>query len=151
MEQVVDRELLFIGTDFRTQGEVFSFLGNTIWTAGRAEKADTVIRGFYKREMEFSTCINDGVAIPHCLDPDIRQASVVIIQNNRPVAWTNEDEEADLIFALFVPGEEARQSHLRILSRLAGMLMEEEFVAAVRDCKSRDALYEQVKLLNETL
>ena len=65
---VVAENMIFVNTEFTSQKELFQFIAqqafylNRVWDVGR------VVEGFYHREEEFSTAMNDGIAIPHCRD-----------------------------------------------------------------------------------
>jgi fructose PTS system EIIA component len=150
MKNVVAEELIFINTTFNSQKDLFEFIAETAFRLSRTSDIRSVVDGFYHREGEYSTAMNDGIAIPHCRVESILDASVVIIRNSEKVIWT-EDEECDLFFALLVPESNLNQMHIRILAQVAQLLLEDEFVAQVRSASDPSQIFDLVKELNKVL
>lgn len=150
MKSVVAEELIFINTIFNSQKDMFEFIAETAFRLDRTTDVKSVIDGFYHREGEYSTAMNDGIAIPHCRTESILDASIVIIRNSEKVLWT-EDEECDLFFALLVPDSNVNQMHIRILAQVAQLLLEDEFVAQVRSASDPSQIFDLVKELNKVL
>jgi fructose PTS system EIIA component len=150
MKNVVAEEMIFVNTSFTSQKDLFEFIAETAFGLGRISNVQSVIDGFYHREGEYSTAMNDGIAIPHCRTDSIIDASVVIVRNSEKVVWT-EDEECDLFFALLVPESNVNQMHIRILAQIAQLLLEDEFVAQVRLANDSSQIFDMVKELNKVL
>lgn len=150
MSLVVAEEMIFINTGFVSQKELFHFIAQTAHDLGRVNDVQEIIQGFYHREEEFSTAMNDGIAIPHCRSEAINDASVMIIRNSKNIVWT-EDEACDLFFALLVPASNVDQMHIRILAQVAQLLLEDDFIEKVREAQSISQIFELVKELNHVL
>jgi PTS system fructose-specific IIA component len=150
MKNVVAEEMIFVNTSFNSQKDLFEFIADTAFGLGRTSDVKSVVDGFYHREGEYSTAMNDGIAIPHCRTESILDASVIIIRNSEKVIWT-EDEECDLFFALLVPESNVNQMHIRILAQVAQLLLEDEFVAQVRQANDPSYIFDLVKELNTVL
>jgi fructose PTS system EIIA component len=150
MKNVVAEEMIFVNTSFTSQKDLFEFIAETAFCLGRISNVQSVIDGFYHREGEYSTAMNDGIAIPHCRTDSIIDASVVIVRNSEKVVWT-EDEECDLFFALLVPESNVNQMHIRILAQIAQLLLEDDFVAQVRLANDSSQIFDMVKELNKVL
>lgn len=150
MHQVIEVSFIFLNQNFITQEEVLSFCAKTVTESGRAENAEDILQGFYDREKEFSTAMNEGIAIPHCRSSHIHEATVMIVRNNVTIPWTDEGEEVDLFFALLVP-EEGKQQHIRILASVAQLILEDEFIELVRNTDQECEIYKMMKSLNNVL
>ena len=116
--------------------------------AGRGNSKEALVEGFYTREKEFSTALNDKIAIPHCRHDAIKQATVLIIQNDKDIPWTD-GEPVNLMFALMVQGENENQLHIRILAQVAHMIMEDSFIEMVRAGQSPKDIFDGMKSLND--
>jgi fructose-specific phosphotransferase system IIA component len=144
---VIIPEMLFVNQGFNNEDAVLRFLAEQAVSKGRANNPEKLIQGFYNREKEFSTAVNNYIAIPHCRDENVKKATVAVIQNNTMVKWTA-GEECNLFFALMIPAENQNQIHIRILAKLAGMIMEDQFVENIRKCKSSTEMYKVLEPLN---
>jgi len=150
MKDVIVRELIFIDTVFRTQDEVFNFIATRLFEADRSSNKSEVVKGFYDRESEFSTCMNDGIAIPHCLNQDISDATVIVVRNQFDIPWPQKEDQANLFFSLLIPKKNENQMHIRILAQVAQLIMEDDFITDVRDSKNTQNIYDLLKDLNKT-
>jgi len=150
MKNVIVRELIFIDTEFKTQDEVLNFIASRLFEAGRCSDVSEVVRGFYDREAEFSTCMNDGIAIPHCLNQAISDATVIVVRNQFDIPWPQKEDQANLFFSLLIPKKNENQMHIRILAQVAQLIMEDDFIKNVRDSENTQIIYDLLKDLNKT-
>lgn len=148
MKDVISRDLIFVHQNFNTQDEIFKFLKNTLIETKRGMDAGGIIKGFYEREKEFSTYIDKGIAIPHCRCDDIKDASVVMITNDKPVTWTQKEEQADIIISLMIPASNENQIHIKILAQVAQLMLDDSFVSLVRNAATSEEIFRAVEKLN---
>ncbi len=148
MDEVIVEKMIFLHQNLESQQSVFRFLAEQLVEAGRGTSKDALIEGFYDREREFSTALNDKIAIPHCRHDAIKQATVLIVQNERDIPWTD-GEPVNLMFALMVPGGNENQLHIRILAQVAQLIMEDSFIEKVRSGQNPKDIFDEMKSLNE--
>lgn len=87
------------------------------------------------RERLSSTGIGEGVAVPHALCDDIPNTVMAVIHLTRPVDFGALDGgPVDLIFMMAGP-RGATANHLKILSKLARLLHDNQFRTAARNAK----------------
>ena len=93
---------------------------------GRAASAKAA---FDQRESEMSTGVVDGYAIPHAKSDAITKASVILIRSSEIIEdWESIDKKPiTTAVALLVPAAEAGTTHIKLLSKVAVMLMDEKF------------------------
>lgn len=127
---------------------MFRFLAGQLTAAKRGEGEEELVAGFYAREREFSTALNDRLAIPHCKSRAVKDATVLIVQNEREISWTD-GEAVDLMFVLMIPAENGDRIHIRILAQVAQLMMEERFIRMVRQGREAGEIYREMKDLNE--
>lgn len=140
--EILNNQFVYTKTKFKTMDEIFSFAAKQLYEKGRTTEVDAVIRGFEDRESGYSTYAENGVAIPHCKITQVKQATVMILQNSSKVAWTDADEYADLIILLAVPGEGHNDLHLKMLAKIAQKLVNEEFVQRLKSLSKADDIVE---------
>lgn len=143
-------ENVFVAEDFASRDEVLSFVSNQAVKAGIAGDADAVMNAFLAREAEGTTGMMEGFAIPHAKSDAITEAAVIVVKDDSGVTgWdTMDGAPVNVAIALLIPGAQAGTTHLKILSKVAEALMDEDFRATVKG--STDAA-EIAKTINARL
>ncbi|MBO7122399.1 MAG: PTS sugar transporter subunit IIA [Treponema sp.] len=104
---------------------------------------DLLYEGLSAREKVLSTAVGRGIALPHCRDiilsgSDEQQITVVYLKN--PIDMNAPDgRKVDTMFVLLTSNS---QSHLQVLSRLAGLIKNDSFVELLRNRASAEELAE---------
>lgn len=143
-------ENVFVAEDFASRDEALSFVSNQAVKAGLASDADAVMNAFLAREAEGTTGMMEGFAIPHAKSDAINEAAVIVVKDESGVTgWdTMDGAPVNVAIALLIPGAQAGTTHLKILSKVAEALMDEDFRATVKG--STDAA-EIAKTINARL
>lgn len=143
-------ENVFVAEDFASRDEALSFVSNQAVKAGVANDADAVMNAFLAREAEGTTGMMEGFAIPHAKSDAITEAAVIVVKDDSGVTgWdTMDGAPVNVAIALLIPGAQAGTTHLKILSKVAEALMDEDFRATVKG--STDAA-EIAKTINARL
>ena len=96
------------------------------------------------RERLGSTGIGNGVAIPHARSPHCHSPVAAFLKLAEPIDFDAIDgEPVDLVFVLLVP-EEADDTHLSLLSQVAGVMNDAETRSQLRKCESQRELHERL-------
>lgn len=127
-------ENVFVAEDFASRDEALSFVSNQAVKAGVASDADAVMNAFLAREAEGTTGMMEGFAIPHAKSDAITEAAVIVVKDDSGVTgWATMDgAPVNVAIALLIPGAQAGTTHLKILSKVAEALMDEDFRATVK-------------------
>lgn len=143
-------ENVFVAEDFASRDEALSFVSNQAVKAGIAGDADAVMNAFLAREAEGTTGMMEGFAIPHAKSDAITEAAVIVVKDESGVTgWdTMDGAPVNVAIALLIPGAQAGTTHLKILSKVAEALMDQDFRATVKG--STDAA-EIAKTINARL
>lgn len=143
-------ENVFVAENFASRDEALSFVSNQAVKAGVADDADAVMNAFLAREAEGTTGMMEGFAIPHAKSDAITEAAVIVVKDESGVTgWdTMDGAPVNVAIALLIPGAQAGTTHLKILSKVAEALMDEDFRATVKG--STDAA-EIAKTINARL
>ncbi len=143
-------ENVFVAEDFASRDEALSFVSNQAVKAGIAGDADAVMNAFLAREAEGTTGMMEGFAIPHAKSDAITEAAVIVVKDESGVTgWdTMDGAPVNVAIALLIPSAQAGTTHLKILSKVAEALMDEDFRATVKG--STDAA-EIAKTINARL
>lgn len=83
--------------------------------------AGEIYSSFNRRERLGSTCLGNGVALPHCRLPDIEVPVAALLLLNEPVDFDGEDSEVSVVLGVLLPENDEH----RELAPLATALREE--------------------------
>ena len=133
-EGFVKEENIFLDQDFAGRDDVLSFISNEAVKHGIADDADALMQAFLTRESEGTTGMMDGFAIPHAKCSAVKTPSVIVVKDDSGVAgWDTMDQApVNVAIALLIPESQAGTTHLKLLSKVAEALMDEDFRATVK-------------------
>ena len=138
MSGFVNEENILLNQQATTKEEALRTISNAAARLGIADDADAVYAAFLAREEIDKTGMVDGFAVPHCKTDAVKSAAVIIFKNAQPVEWPSlDDKPVDIAMALLIPDSEAGTTHLRLLSKAAMLLMDDNFKSKLRE--SNDA------------
>jgi PTS system fructose-specific IIA component len=141
MSSFISRQNILLNQSASSREEALKIISNLSVELGVATDADEVFAGFLAREQIDQTGMADGFAIPHCKADSVKKATVVVFKNDRPLEWPSLDgKPIDVAMALLVPGQEAGTTHLRLLSKAAVLLMDENFKRLLREGNDGDLI-----------
>lgn len=100
-----------------------------------------------EREATFPTYIGHEIGLPHSQSTGVIKPCVIIGRFKSDIVWTEEKENANLVFLIAVPKESQDNLHLKILSKLARLLMHEDFRNNIKTLEENELL----ELLNKSM
>ncbi|RWR25565.1 PTS lactose transporter subunit IIC [Agrococcus lahaulensis] len=132
MPQILSPDLVLLDADLGAdKGAVIRAIAARAAGTDRVVDADGLAAAVLEREALTPTGMGAGIAIPHCKSAAVREPSLAFARLAPPVDFGAPDGPADLVFMIMAP-EGAAETHLAVLSRLAGSLIDEEFTAGLR-------------------
>lgn len=134
MSGFVSEENILLNQQATTKEEALRTISDAAARLGIADDADAVYAAFLAREEIDKTGMVDGFAVPHCKTDAVKSAAVIIFKNAQPVDWPSlDDKPVDIAMALLIPDSEAGTTHLRLLSKAAMLLMDDNFKSKLRE------------------
>lgn len=134
MSGFVSEENILLHQQATTKEEALRTISDAAARIGVADDADAVYAAFLAREEIDKTGMVDGFAVPHCKTDAVKSAAVIIFKNAQPVEWPSlDDKPVDIAMALLIPDSEAGTTHLRLLSKAAMLLMDDNFKSKLRE------------------
>lgn len=134
MSGFVSEENILLNQQAATKEEALRTISDAAARLGVADDADAVYAAFLAREEIDKTGMVDGFAVPHCKTDAVKSAAVIIFKNAQPVEWPSlDDKPVDIAMALLIPDSEAGTTHLRLLSKAAMLLMDDNFKSKLRE------------------
>lgn len=112
--------------------------------------ARAIQAALWERERTQNTSVGHGVALPHATLAEAKSACVGVFTTRAPVDYEGPDDQpVDVFFVTICPPSE-RETHLRLLSRIAALTLktdllerlrraetDDEMLAAIRECSSK--------------
>lgn len=115
-----------------SKNEAIKILINELGEKGYLNDKEQFYSDVLEREATFPTYIGNEIGLPHSQSIGVDKPCIIIGKLENDVVWTEEDEKADLIFLIAVPKENKDNLHLKILSKLARLLMHDDFRNSIR-------------------
>lgn len=120
-----------------TKDDVIRTIAGLVARAGRATDADALAADVLAREALTPTGMGGGIAIPHAKTAAVAEPGLFFARLSPTVDFGAPDGPADILFMILAP-EGAADTHLQVLSRLAGSLVDDDFTAALRSASTPD-------------
>ena len=101
-----------------------------------------------ERENSLPTYIGNEIGLPHSQSIGVENPCIVIGKLTKDIVWTEDDEKVNLIFLIAVPKENEGNLHLKILSKLARLLMHDDFRNSIKTLEKKELLellYEKIE------
>ncbi|WKF85818.1 PTS sugar transporter subunit IIA [Lacticaseibacillus pantheris] len=131
--QFLTENNIVIGLKAKTQFEAISQLSKVLERNGNISDAEAFTKDVLARESMTTTGIGNNIAIPHGKSASVTNASLVFAKNEYPLDWDSLDgSKVNIIFLMAVSSGDAGNEHLRMLAKLSGRLMDDDFVAAIK-------------------
>lgn len=118
--------------------EVITKMVDLMVKQGNIADREAYEKGVLAREEESTTGIGDGIAIPHCKSDAVKKPGLAAMVLPDGVEYDSLDgQPANLIFLIAAPNTEDNV-HLTVLARLSELLMDPDFVSALRAAKTKE-------------
>lgn len=141
MKSIFAENLVVLDGEQTSKEEILSELADLMDRDGRLTDKEDYMRHVMEREKECSTALETGYAIPHGKCNSVKEPSVAFARLKKGISWGGDDEEKiQVIFLLAVPEANAGNLHLKILSKLARRLMDNEFCNRISNVKTPEEL-----------
>jgi fructose-specific phosphotransferase system IIA component len=126
---VLDKELIILNLEASTKEEAIDKLAEVLYKNDKLISKEVYIRDVLEREKHCTTGIGSGIAIPHGKSEAVKETSIAVGKLPYAIEWQSlDDKPVKMVFLLSVKKEDAEETHLRTLSRIATVLIEDETV-----------------------
>ena len=125
---LLDERAVALHSGSRDKRAAITELVDTLFRAGRAEDPAALEEALWAREEVYSTGLGHGFAVPHCKSDAISANSIGILRLNQPIEWGSLDgAPVRMVILLAIRESGDNGLHMKIFSRLARKLMNDEF------------------------
>ncbi|WP_080872702.1 PTS sugar transporter subunit IIA [Oceanobacillus timonensis] len=140
-KDVLQLENIFLHETLTSKQEIFERIAEIAFHKRAIDCQKDIVDGLFERENQSTTGFLDGFAIPHVISNKVNQVSVFILKNEQGIDWESMDGQETIFFiALLIP-EESQSHHLKILSSIAKLLMDEKIRQKLLQAANKEEIY----------
>lgn len=133
---LLSKESILLNVDVKDKDACLVKLVDLMDASGKISDKKLYLDAVYAREEEGTTGVGNGIAIPHGRCSGVKEPGLAAVTINGGVEYNALDSKpVDLAFLIAAP-EGSGTVHLEILSKLATMLMDENFVGNLKKAKT---------------
>ena len=135
-----------IGSSYKDKDELLKNAVKLMCRSGIINNEKEYLNSVLEIEKESTTGVGNGIAIPHGRCKAVDKAGLAAIVLNKPVEYEALDNKpVELLFLIAAP-EDKGNVHLEILSKLAMMLMDQEFTFKLKNSRTAE---EFIRVIDE--
>lgn len=97
-----------------------------------------------KRELESSTGLGEGVAMPHAKTSAVNKPAIVFARSTNGVDYEALDGEDTYIFFMIAATEGQNQMHIETLAKLSKLLLKEGFIDRLKSSETPEDVYKTI-------
>lgn len=141
--QILRSDCIVLDKQLQTKKDVIDYMANHLYHGNYINDKEKFIVDINKREKESSTNMGNLIAIPHAKSNVVKQPVMMYLRTDREIT-DNDGQKLRSFFMIAVP-ESGSDEHLKIISKLATYLMEENFL---KHLLSAETPYEILSIFN---
>ena len=138
IQDLLNKKVMLLDLQATTKEAAIDEMINSMVDNGVVTDFDVFKAGIMAREVQTSTGLGDGIAMPHSKNAAVKEATVLFAKSNKGVDYESLDgQPTDLFFMIAAP-EGANDTHLAALAELSKYLMQDGFADRLRKVTSPD-------------
>ena len=135
--ELFSREATELNVKAKVKEEIIDKLVDLQATHGNITDKAAYMQAIFDREAEFSTCVGNGIVVPHARTGVVTAPSLAVARLAEPIQYNEEDDEkSDLFFMIAAPMNGSL--HVDVLARLMTLLAEDTLVDKLRAAKTEE-------------
>ena len=139
---LLDPRCIVLDLKGKKKKEILEELVGLLKSSDKIFDADEIVEELLDRERIGSTGIGKGIALPHKLIHGLQNPLVVFGRKKRGVNYDALDKVPVKLFFLILGSEGAQGEHLKLLSKLARFLHNEQFIENLLKAKTPEDVLE---------
>jgi PTS system nitrogen regulatory IIA component len=147
---MLKKEFIIEDLKAKNKRDVLAELSNIFLQTYKDLDTAAVLGALLEREKLGSTCIGEGIAIPHGKLAGLGDLIAAFGRSGEGVEFNSLDGKPVHIFFLLMAPENSAGQHLKALAKISRMLRDADFRRQLMDSKSRDDLFNAIKQKDET-
>lgn len=143
IEDLFNVNMIKLDLDVKDRNDVIEKLSDVLCEEGKLSNRQLYVNDVLEREKECTTGVGRSVAIPHGKSNGVKETSVVFARLKNEVDWNSLDgQPVKMVFLLAIKKEDASDTHLKILSKIAVSLMEDTFIDGLLTAENKEKIFQ---------
>ncbi|MCM3173053.1 PTS sugar transporter subunit IIA [Paenibacillus sp. MER 99-2] len=139
---MITTDQIYLDQSLPNKEDVFQFISAEAERYHITSNRKQLEADLWEREQVYSTGLQDHFAIPHTQSEAVIRPAVMVIRLSEPIDWDSHDgKPVKYIFVILVPKGHVDVSHLRIISSLATLLLEDSFKEGIAAAAKPEDVY----------
>lgn len=149
LNEILNIDRIYFDIEVSNKKELFEFASEMMLKENIIENKDIFIEKLYQRESQSATGMSDAWAIPHAQSETVTKSSVVFVKTKTAIDYKSlEGDKAQYFFFIAVP-KKLESDQVKLLSSIATLLMDGNFLQKSKEIKSASAFLELVNEYEE--
>ena len=140
ISELIDSGCITLDLSARKKPAIIHELISLLVACGRLENPERIESAVLERESLTSTGIGDGIAIPHCLTPEVDHTVMAFGRHGKGAKFDAVDRKPVRLFFLIIGPENAHNEHLRLLSKLSRHLHDQTLRAGLLSARKAEEI-----------
>ncbi|MGM9581696.1 MAG: fructose-specific PTS transporter subunit EIIC [Anaerovibrio sp.] len=138
IRDLLSRESIQLNVAPVSKAEAISKLADLMDASGKLSDKEQYIKDVLRREASGTTGLGDGIATPHAKSAGAKTAGLSAMTVPQGMDFESMDGQPSRLFFMIAAPDGSNDTHLELLSKLATMLMDPDFVNALVGAKNVD-------------
>ncbi|MFW5785889.1 MAG: PTS sugar transporter subunit IIA [bacterium] len=127
LTEILDSSCVNLDIRGKRKPEIIRELVELLAQAGKVDDPQSTLSMILERESMATTGIGGGIAIPHCMSPQIREMALAFGRHPTGVKFDAVDRRPVQLVFLVVAPNNAHTEHLQVLSKISRYLHDPNF------------------------
>ncbi len=145
ISELLDPACISLSLSQRKKPAIIHELVALLAECGKISDAAAVESAIVERESLTTTGIGGGIAIPHCLTPEVSATAMAFGRQSKGVKFDAVDRKPVKLFFLIVGPQNAHNEHLRLLSKLSRHLHDSQLHSSLLSASTAGKIVELFK------
>lgn len=132
-----------------TKADAIYILGDLMDKSGTLSDKAEYLQAVFAREESGSTGLGDGIATPHAKSTGVKEAGLAAMVVPNGVDFDALDGQPSRLFFMIAAPEDAADTHIEVLSKLATMVIDPDFKNALIQADTVDRFLELISAKEE--
>jgi nitrogen PTS system EIIA component len=134
LKEFITQDSIWLAQDISCKMDLLTFIAKkTAPMSGQSYYA--LLEGLNTREALQTTAVGKGIAIPHCVLPQLNDIYTGFVQLKNPIDFGASDYQACDLFFFIIASQNAGTDYLRVLARASRLLRDGEICTKLRTAK----------------
>lgn len=142
VNDILDPQCVVVPLKAATKREAIDALVDSMAAAGRIADAATVKKAVWDRELQRSTGIGEGLAIPHGKTQAAPKLTLAVGRLADPIDYDSIDRKPVRLVVLLVSPPDKTSEHIQALGRISRLMTSADFRERVYNASSPEQLVE---------